>query len=195
MIEQLFLALMLLLPPAARFSSCIQQHRSFIVEKVALAEEEHGIPPAVMLVVAYLESHYGCHPNSGGCWGAPIDMQHRLTAGTPNHAAVALHTGFYGEGRVDRNGNPTGFRGCHTWLGAVSRFRCGLCSCPAYRRAPIPANGDCTSLGRYWKRTRAGNRCIRDLGYTAEYAITRVELMHERTGVALPANLRTVAEP
>lgn len=115
-IELLFAALMALLPHVPQpMHGCMAQRHGHIIAQVAQAAATHGVPPAVLMVVGLLESHYGCAPGSGGCWGAPLDRRHRLTAGTPNQAAVALATSF---------------RVCGTWRGALSRFRCGLCRCP-----------------------------------------------------------------
>ncbi len=114
-IELLFAALLAILPRVPEpMRGCIEQRRHDIVQQIHFAALAQGVPPAVLLVVGMLESHYGCAARSGGCWGAPIDPTHRLTAGTPHHAAVALSTSF---------------RVCRTWQGAISRFRCGLCAC------------------------------------------------------------------
>jgi hypothetical protein len=104
----------------SRHTPCIERHRDAIAERAAAAETAHGVPPAVLLVVGLLESHWGCHPASGGCWGAPVDRRHRLTAGTPDHAARAL-----ARSRAV----------CGSWAGAIARFRSGLCAPwqPAHR--------------------------------------------------------------
>lgn len=142
---ELFLAALLAIMPRVPepMRGCIDRRRHEIVQQIHFAALAQGVPPAVLLVVGMLESHYGCARNSGGCWGAPVDPTHRLTAGTPHHAAVALATSF---------------RVCRTWQGAISRFRCGLCQCPA----------------------RAGR------GYSPEYAARLVEQVHSRAGWALP---------
>jgi hypothetical protein len=116
MIEVLFAALLALMPRVPQpMRGCIARRQGRIVAQIAQARETYGVPPAVMLVIGLLESHYGCAPRSGGCWGAPIDRAHRSTAGTSNQAALALANGF---------------RACGTWRGAIARFRCGLCRCP-----------------------------------------------------------------
>lgn len=71
-----------------------------------------GVPPALMVSVAFLETHLGCDRHEGGNWGAPISPNERHTAGTHVHAARALLTGF---------------ERCGSWDGAVLRFRTGLC--------------------------------------------------------------------
>jgi hypothetical protein len=147
-IELLFAALLAILPGVPQpMHGCMRRRHDRIVEEIARAADRHGVPPAVLLVVGLLESHYGCAPGSGGCWGAPIDRAHRLTAGTPDHAAVALAHSF---------------EACGTWAGAVARFRCGLCRCPA--------------------------RIVR--GYTPEFAARLIERVHRRAGVPAPKGLR-----
>lgn len=96
--------------------SCIRGRQTEIARQAQEASDRTGVPPAIILVVGFMESHFGCHPRSGGCWGAPVDPQHRQTAGTHMHAAVALQHSF---------------AVCHSWQGAISRFRCGLCRCPS----------------------------------------------------------------
>jgi hypothetical protein len=147
-IELLFAALLAILPGVPQpMHGCIHRQHASIVEQIARASDRHGVPPAVLLVVGLLESHYGCAPGSGGCWGAPVDRAHRLTAGTPDHAAIALAHSF---------------EVCGSWVGAVARFRCGLCRCPA--------------------------RVVH--GYTPEYAARLIERMHRRAGLPPPAGLR-----
>ena len=115
-IELLFAALLALLPHVPQpMRGCMQRRHGHISEQIARASAVHGVPPAVLMVVGLLESHFGCAPGSGGCWGAPVDRRHRSTAGTPNQAAIALATSF---------------RVCRNWRGAIARFRCGLCQCP-----------------------------------------------------------------
>lgn len=108
-------ALLHLLPPMPQpMRGCVSNRREAIAAEAQTAADAHGVPVAVLLVVGLLESRYGCDPRSGGSWGAPIDPQHRHTAGGPGHAARALASGY---------------RVCGSTLGAVSRFRCGLCTC------------------------------------------------------------------
>lgn len=143
-IEILFVALLAILPRVPEpMRGCIERRRADIVHQIQNAALAEGVPPAVLLVVGLLESHYGCAEGSGGCWGAPRDRAHRLTAGTPRQAAASLSTSF---------------RVCRSWQGAISRFRCGLCQCPA----------------------RAGR------GYSPEYAARLVERVHVRAGWPLP---------
>ena len=105
-----------------------------------------GVPAGLLLVVGVLESHLGCDPASGGSWGAPIDPQHRRTAGTPTHTARALATSF---------------RVCGSWVGALHRFRCGLCVC----RRPL-------------------------VGYTPAQALSLAERMYASAGQDLPLSWR-----
>ena len=69
-IELLFAALLALMPRVPQpMRGCIARHRGLIVHEVAQGAETHGVPPAVLLVVGMLESHYGCAPHSGGWRG------------------------------------------------------------------------------------------------------------------------------
>ena len=108
-------AALLSLYPHQRFGNCIRRRQHEIAARAEGSATRHGVPVAILLSVGYLESSWGCHPRSGGCWGAPVDVRHRGTAGTADHAAAALARSY---------------RVCGTWLGGVSRFRCGLCRCP-----------------------------------------------------------------
>lgn len=80
-----------------------------------MAAERLSVPSGLALSVSFHETHVGCDRNEGGGWGAPIDIRHRHTAGTPEHAIRALRRSF---------------EVCHDWEGAVSRFRSGLCHLP-----------------------------------------------------------------
>lgn len=106
------IALLINLIPHSPYLACIRANEAAIASTLAKSEHDYGVPPSVLLVVGLLESHLGCNPRSGGCWGAPIDMQHRNVAGTPLHAARALASSY---------------RVCGTWRGAIGRFRSGLC--------------------------------------------------------------------
>lgn len=113
-LAQLIFAALLFIFPNANHRACLNARHDVIVANAEEAANANHVPVGVLIVTGWMESHMGCAPASGGCWGAPIDPQHRHTAGTPNHAAVALATSY---------------RVCHSWEGAVSRFRCGLCTC------------------------------------------------------------------
>lgn len=95
--------------------ACLARHADSIVRRAEAARVEHAVPPGVLLSVGFLESHLGCAPGSGGNWGAPVSSRHRHTAGTSDHAARSLATGY---------------RVCGTWGGALGWFRCGRCRCP-----------------------------------------------------------------
>lgn len=72
------------------------------------------VPPTeVTATVAFLETHLGCDHGEGGNWGAPIDRNHRHTAGTHMDAVTSLVHGY---------------QECGTWEGAVFRFRTGVCN-------------------------------------------------------------------
>lgn len=104
--------LLALLPVPAARRACITSRRARIERDAAAARS--GVPVAVLLAVGWMEAALGCDPRSGGCWGAPISPSRRGVAGNAHHAAAALAWGY---------------RRCTTTLGAVSHFRCGLCSC------------------------------------------------------------------
>lgn len=154
LVETLLAALLFLLPPLpVSERACVASRREEIISTAIDISAQHQVPPAVILVVGLLESHYGCSRGSGGCWGAPTSPTRRHVAGTPSQAARSLSTGFRGNERTGR------FRGCGTWVGAVSWFRCGRCRCPARP------------------------------GYTADYAVGLVGRMSDRAGVARPGSL------
>ena len=99
-------------------SPCVHQHRAEIAAHADAAWTTYGVPPAVILVVALFETHWGCDRRSGGGWGAPINATHRHIAGTPDRAARILRRSF---------------DVCGSWEGAVSMFRMGLCVPPEER--------------------------------------------------------------
>ena len=105
--------------------ACIVARRETIAASAEAAAAAHGVPVALLLSVAYLESHLGCSRGSGGCWGAPISRARRGVAGGPDRAASALALGYRRCG-----GTPEG---------AVSSFRWGLCRVPAGARGYGPA--------------------------------------------------------
>jgi hypothetical protein len=109
------LSALLTLFPASPSRSCIEARAAQITADVGAAARRHGVPPALLLAVGFVETHLGCDRASGGCWGAPISPERRGTAGTVDHAARALASGY---------------AACGSWPGAVCRFRCGLCRCP-----------------------------------------------------------------
>lgn len=105
--------------------SCILLHRERIAASAELAAAAHHVPVSLLLSVAYMESHLGCAPQSGGCWGAPISRTRRDVAGGPDHAASALRRGY---------------EVCHSDIGAIARFRWGTCTVPAGARGYTPAD-------------------------------------------------------
>lgn len=109
----LLLALLVIFPHFP-MRPCIERRVNEIESSLARAETEYGVPAGILLSVGFHETHAGCDRNEGGGWGAPVDNQHRHTAGTSDHAARALARSY---------------TVCGTWLGAVNRFRCGLCQC------------------------------------------------------------------
>ena len=103
---------LLLAYPSAAHRVCIQHQRQQIAADAEEAAHRHGIPVAMLMSVAFLESHLGCNPRSGGCWGAPIDRDHRHTAGRAEQTASALALGV---------------RRCGTDERAINHFRWGTC--------------------------------------------------------------------
>lgn len=106
-----------LLPPNALAGRCIARNRDRIVAAADRAAAEQGVPPAVLLGVAMLESHVGCTTGRGNAsWGAPISRARRGVAGGARESASALAWGR---------------RRCGSWVGALAHYRCGLCRpCP-----------------------------------------------------------------
>lgn len=153
--------------------SCLANHQDRIAAQAQEGSDQNGVPAGILLTVGFLESHLGCHPRSGGCWGAPIDPTHRLTAGTHHHAAVALATSY---------------RVCGTWEGAISRFRCGLCRCPAPRTVAMPSTGVCA---QYWRPVQVGEEmmCRQARGYNAAYAVRMIEELYTAAQVTVPVAL------
>jgi len=95
--------------------ACIEANRDHIVRVAEEGLRDHGVPPLVMISVGFMETHLGCDVGEGGNWGAPISRAERHRAGTPGQAAQALQTSR---------------EVCGTWLGAISRFKSGLCRIP-----------------------------------------------------------------
>ena len=93
--------------------ACIDARRGAIAAELR-AGEARGVPPALLLAVAFQESHVGCAPRSLGGWGVP--------GGTPAQAAASLATGR---------------RACGSWRAALANFRCGDCRCPPGRRGYV----------------------------------------------------------
>lgn len=91
--------------------ACVESRRERIEEQLTETADA-GVPAEIMAAVGFVETHLGCDRNEGGGWGAPIDMQHRHTAGTHMHAARVLLRG------LER---------CGSWDGSIRRFRTGLC--------------------------------------------------------------------
>ncbi len=140
----LLAALLALFRPPADIRARLALHHDHIVQVATAAAAHHDVPVGVLLVVGLSESHLGEDHGEGGNWGAPISPTRRHTAGTPDHAARALASGF---------------RHCHTWLGAVAWFRSGAC------------------------------RPQHTIGYSAPFAIRTVERVYRRAGLELPLDL------
>lgn len=93
-------------------NSCIQRNLPRIAAQAQEGFDVHGVPPSILLVTGFTETHLGCDSNEGGNWGAPISRLRRHTAGTHLHAANAMRRSH---------------EVCGDWLGAIARFRSGLC--------------------------------------------------------------------
>lgn len=119
-------ALLLAVRVPAVERACIVARRDTIAASAEAAAVAHGVPVALLLSVAYLESHLGCSAHSGGCWGAPISRTRRGVAGGPDRAASALALGYRRCGGTDE--------------GAVSSFRWGRCRVPAGAHGYGPAD-------------------------------------------------------
>lgn len=119
-------ALLLAVPVPAAERRCILVRRETIAASADAAAAAHGVPVALLLSVAYLESHLGCARGSGGCWGAPISRTRRGVAGGADRAASALALGYRRCGGADE--------------GAVSSFRWGRCRVPAGAHGYGPAD-------------------------------------------------------
>lgn len=91
--------------------ACVEHRRSEIAAQLTETADA-GVPSEIMAAVAFVETHLGCDRGEGGGWGAPINGQHRHTAGTHMHAARVLIRG------LER---------CGDWDGSIRRFRTGLC--------------------------------------------------------------------
>jgi hypothetical protein len=114
----LLAALIALLPPIPHPQrERIQLERAKIVSMAAASSARYRVPPSVLLVVGYLETHLGTDDGEGGGWGAPIDALHPHKAGTSDHAARILARGR---------------RECGSWQGALSWFRSGQCLPPPF---------------------------------------------------------------
>ena len=100
------LALLLAALPVRRpHRGCIDTRRVDIVTQADAAVAATGVPVRLLLAVGYAESHLGCAPRSGGCWGAPASRTARHTAGRASHAASALALGHRRCGRCVCAGN------------------------------------------------------------------------------------------
>lgn len=110
----LFNALLAIFPNAPTMPCLLARHDALIAQVEASAER-YQVPVGLMLSVAFVETHISCDRASYGNFGAPISRTQRHTAGNADSEASALAMGH---------------RRCHTWEGAVSSFRCGMCVCP-----------------------------------------------------------------
>jgi len=94
--------------------ACIEARRDRIAEQVEESVRVYPtIRPALLVAIAFSETHLGCDRDEGGNWGAPISPTRRHVAGTHLHAARILSRSL---------------EVCHgDELSAARRFRTGLC--------------------------------------------------------------------
>jgi hypothetical protein len=117
-VSALLSAMLAVLPPVPEPQrGRIQLQKEAIVSMATASSARYAVPPSVLLVVAFMETHLGTDDGEGGGWGAPIDAHHPHKAGTSDHAARILARGR---------------KVCGSWQGAVSRFRSGRCSPPRF---------------------------------------------------------------
>ena len=91
MVSALLAALLALLPPIPHPQrERIHLQREKIVSMATASSAHYRVPPSVLLVVGFMETHLGTDDGEGGGWGAPIDAQHPHKAGTSDHAARIL---------------------------------------------------------------------------------------------------------
>ena len=116
-------ALIAVLPPIPHPQrERIRDQREAIVSMAASSSSRYRVPPSVLLVVGFMETHLGTDDGEGGGWGAPIDAQHPNKAGTSDHAAQVLARGR---------------KVCGSWRGAMSWFRSGKCVAPPFAEAYV----------------------------------------------------------
>lgn len=109
----IILAALVAIYPRSPARPCLDARRPAILAAITAATRAYpDVPPALLVAVGWHESHLGCAPRSGGCWGSPRDSRHRSTAGSPTDAARDLSRSL---------------RVCGSVAGAVARFRGGLC--------------------------------------------------------------------
>jgi hypothetical protein len=122
--EAIVIAILALFPHmSGNNRRCIETQQDRIVQQLREVSQPYEpgapVPPTELTAaVAFAETHLGCDIHEGGNWGAPIDAQHRHTAGTHMNAVRALSRGY---------------QRCGDWDGAIMRFRTGLCN---PRRSP-----------------------------------------------------------
>jgi hypothetical protein len=119
----LLAALVAVLPPIPHPQrERIQLQKERIVSMAAASSARYRVPPSVLLVVGFMETHLGTDDGEGGGWGAPIDAAHPHKAGTSDHAARILARGR---------------RTCGSWQGALSWFRSGKCRPPPFAQTYV----------------------------------------------------------
>jgi hypothetical protein len=117
---------------------CIESHTYSIIDRAMSAEENQNVPAGIILIVAFKETHIGCHHGRTryGNWGAPSSRRYRNRNGTSFHAAIALQHSF---------------EICRNWEGAINRFRCGFCECDPARIVGYTPNGAINAIRRLYQ--------------------------------------------
>jgi hypothetical protein len=100
----------------------IHLQRETIVSMATASSGRYRVPPSVLLVVGFMETHLGTDDGEGGGWGAPIDARHPHKAGTSDDAAKVLARGR---------------KRCGSWQGGVSWFRSGQCVPPRFAESYV----------------------------------------------------------
>jgi hypothetical protein len=119
-VAALLAALVAVLPPIPHPQrERIRDRGDAIISMAAESSARYHVPPSVLLVVGFMETHLGTDDGEGGGWGAPIDAQHPNQAGTSDDAARILAHGR---------------KACGSWRGAMSWFRSGKCTPPLFAR-------------------------------------------------------------
>ena len=174
-------------PIRADMRRCIIRRWDSIVNNATEASVENNVPSSIVLMVGFLESHLGCHPRSGGNWGAPVNRNNRLSPGNHYSQAHSLRVNYdYCVAHRPRNETRS------NWERAVSRFRCGLCTCPAPnpRIIPMMREGVCRSTMN--EVSINGTRmCITDqnIGYSPSFLIQQTRRIYNIIGHEIPLDI------
>jgi hypothetical protein len=166
---------------------CIVRRWDNIVSNATEASSENNVPSSIILMVGFFESHLGCHPRSGGNWGAPTNRNNRLSPGNHHSQAHSLRVDYdYCVTHRPRNETRS------NWERAVSRFRCGFCNCPAPipRIIPMMREGVCRSTMSevIVNNTRM---CLTDqnIGYSSSFLIRQTRRIYTSMEAEIPSDI------